>query len=165
MTFLFVLNLTFAATTTTTNSTSTTTSNTIPQITRFDANSPMEENVNVFNNLTREQSKAITESFTERECINPEVAGAQSAAVATANLPSIDIFINPARKAELTSLADSLIKSAVDFFTNSDMRLLYPQLFRILWQSTLPCVAGQGLKHAMIRSLMKEENIFLFKVS
>ena len=77
-----------------------------------------------------------------------EEAPAQTAA----DLPPIDIFVNPARKSELRSLADGLIKSAADFFTNSDMRLLYPQLFRILWQSTLPCVAGEGVEHAMIRS-------------
>ena len=109
----------------------------------------MEENVNTFNSLAREQSEAITESFTQRECITPEVPGTESEA--ESELPPIDIFINPARKAQLTFLTDSLIKSAEDFFTNSDMRLLYPQLFRILWQSTLPCVAGHGIEHAMIR--------------
>ena len=105
--------------------------------------------------MASEQSEAIQEGLVKRECITPAVGAAAATAAqpeAEADLPSIDIFVNPARRAELTSLADGLMKSAADFFTNADMRLLYPELFRILWQSTLPCVAGEGVEHAMIRS-------------
>ena len=111
----------------------------------------MEETVNAFNDLASTQSEYIIESLTQKECITSVVAE-EAALQAAEDLPPIDIFINPARKPELTSLADSLVKSAADFFTNSDMRLLYPQLFRVLWQSTLPCVAGNGVEHCMIRS-------------
>ena len=79
------------------------------------------------------------------------VAGTEASTAAAAELPPIDIFVNPARKAELNSLAEGLMKSAADFFTNCDMRLLYPQLFRILWQSTLPCLTSPGMEDSMIR--------------
>ena len=39
--------------------------------------------------------------------------------------------------------------AALSYFSSSDMARLYPELFKILWQSTLPCLAGSGLPYML----------------
>ena len=54
-------------------------------------------------------------------------------------LPPIDIFLNPARKEEQKEIIGEKKKIAKNYFQKSDMQALYPELFKILWYSTLPC--------------------------
>ena len=68
------------------------------------------------------------------------------------NLPAIDIFLNPSRKKE----KDRVIKEKKDlakmYFKESNMSTLYPELFRILWESTLPCFKEENKEEHMLLS-------------
>ena len=57
-------------------------------------------------------------------------------------LPNIDIFVNPKRAKELTAIANKKRLIAKTYFDKSNMATLFPELFRILWRSTLPCFGG-----------------------
>ena len=57
----------------------------------------------------------------------------------TKKLPGVDIFLNPAKADEKKNIVEAKQGIAKDYFNTSDMAELYPNLFRILWQSTLPC--------------------------
>ena len=61
-------------------------------------------------------------------------------------LPGVDIFLNPAKADEKTNIVEAKQGIAKDYFNTSDMAELYPNLFRILWQSTLPCFQVNILK-------------------
>ena len=54
-------------------------------------------------------------------------------------LPGVDIFLNPAKENEKRRIVDAKQGIAKAYFNSSKMADLYPNLFRILWQSTLPC--------------------------
>ena len=54
-------------------------------------------------------------------------------------LPGVDIFLNPAKKSEKIQIVEAKQGVAKAYFKSSNMADLYPNLFRILWQSTLPC--------------------------
>ena len=54
-------------------------------------------------------------------------------------VPGIDLFLNPDKEAEKMNIVQTKQGIAKEYFSSSDMASLYPNLFRILWQSTLPC--------------------------
>ena len=64
------------------------------------------------------------------------------------------LFLNPAKKEHMQKIVDEKMGIAKGFFINVDMHTLYPELFRILWFSTLPCVEGgdqgQGAHAALL---------------
>ena len=55
------------------------------------------------------------------------------------SLPRVDIFLNPSREEERKKIINEQKSVAKNFFANADMTFLYPELFRILWESTVPC--------------------------
>ena len=55
------------------------------------------------------------------------------------NLPGIDIFLNPEKEQDKERIVKKKKKIAKDFFGASDMKTLYPELFQLLWKSSLPC--------------------------
>ena len=57
-------------------------------------------------------------------------------------LPLVDIFLNPNKTGEVAAIAGKKRRIAENYFKKSDMETLFPQLFQILWQSTLPCFQG-----------------------
>ena len=57
-------------------------------------------------------------------------------------LPMVDIFLNPNKTGEVAAIAGKKRRIAENYFKKSDMDTLFPQLFQILWQSTLPCFQG-----------------------
>ena len=57
-------------------------------------------------------------------------------------MPSIDIFMNPAKKKEMGEVVKKKQDIAKNYFRTANMRTLYPHLFQILWESTLPCFGG-----------------------
>ena len=67
-------------------------------------------------------------------------------------LPGIDIFLNPAKEQRKETIIHKKKKIAKDFFANSDMRTLFPELFRILWKSTLPCFKEENEEEHMLLS-------------
>ena len=58
-------------------------------------------------------------------------------------LPSVDVFLNPEKRTYKENIIQQKKKAAKKYFDASDMRSLYPELFRILWFSTLPCFGGE----------------------
>ena len=67
-------------------------------------------------------------------------------------LPGIDIFLNPARTEEKEKIIKAKKMIAKAYFAKSDMRSLYPKLFQILWESTLPCFKEENEKEHMLLS-------------
>ena len=70
----------------------------------------------------------------------------------TSNLPAIDIFLNPAKEEAKEELIKKKIAIAKKFFNDSDMKTLYPELFHLLWESTLPCFEEDNKEEHMILS-------------
>ena len=67
-------------------------------------------------------------------------------------LPGIDLFLNPARKEEMEKIIKTKKMIAKSYFEKTDMRALYPKLFQILWESTLPCFKEENEKEYMLLS-------------
>ena len=53
--------------------------------------------------------------------------------------PLIDMFVNPMKKEDKKNVIKSISNQAKDYFKKSDMTKLYPNLFKLLWYSALPC--------------------------
>ena len=60
----------------------------------------------------------------------------------TEMLPRVDIFLNPKKKEEVIGISEEKKEIAKTYFEKSNMKKLYPKLFQILWESTLPCLPG-----------------------
>ena len=69
-------------------------------------------------------------------CIEHEL---NSSKEEVSSLPAIDVFLNPDRVQEKETVIQRKIEMARNYFTEVDMEILYPKLFRLLWESTLPC--------------------------
>ena len=69
-------------------------------------------------------------------CIEHEL---NSSKEQVSSLPAIDVFLNPDRVQEKETVIQRKVEIAKNYFTEVDMKILYPKLFRILWESTLPC--------------------------
>ena len=67
-------------------------------------------------------------------------------------LPGIDIFLNPAKVQDKERIIVEKKNLAKEFFKNSNMRTLYPELFRLLWESTLPCFKEENKEEHMMLS-------------
>ena len=81
----------------------------------------------------------------KRTCIKPEKLGTTSNQISSKpKLPSVDIFLNPEKRVYKDSIVRRKKETAKNYFEASDMRTLYPELFRILWFSTLPCFEGES---------------------
>ena len=65
-------------------------------------------------------------------------------------LPDIDIFLDPTRKIEKDMIIQTKKDFAKNYFKQSDMQTLYPELFRILWESTLPCFKENNKEEHMM---------------
>ena len=48
--------------------------------------------------------------------------------------------MNPEKEQDKERIVKKKKKIAKDFFSASDMKTLYPELFRLLWRSSLPCL-------------------------
>ena len=67
----------------------------------------------------------------------------QSTESSTAALtPKVDIFLNPMKEEEVAAISAKKKGIAKTYFEKSDMKKLFPNLFQILWESTLPCLPG-----------------------
>ena len=67
------------------------------------------------------------------------------------NMPAIDEYLNP-KKAEFHSNVIEKKKQKFQYyFKNTDLRKLYPNLFKILWSASLPCFSGNGQNQSLIK--------------
>lgn len=72
---------------------------------------------------------------------------ASSTSSSSADLPGIDIFLNPNRTKERDMIAARKQTIAKNYFDNANATV-YPSLFDILWDSTLPCFQNEPETHA-----------------
>ena len=122
--------------TTTTTKTTTTTTTTITTITTTTKTA-----------TTSSTSNPLTEVIGKRICIpvtNTNSTAANSQIGSKARLPNVDIFLNPDKQEYKEQIIRKKKETAENYFKSSDMRLLFPELFRVLWFSTLPCDQGEN---------------------
>ena len=87
----------------------------------------------------------------KRTCIPPDPLDDTSNKISTKpNLPSVDIFLNPEKRVYKDSIIGRKKETARNYFEASEMRSLYPELFRILWFSTLPCFESKDKEHMLL---------------
>ena len=67
-------------------------------------------------------------------------------------LPDIDIFLNPTKKKFVEEIIKEKRKNAKSYFRSVDWKSLYPELFKILWESTLPCFKDSRDEQPMLLS-------------
>ena len=92
--------------------------------------------------------EVVEEILRTRTCMKPETNDlTQDQAL---YLPAIDIFLNPAKEQEKEKLIRRKKDLAKDYFKESDMESLYPELFRILWLSTLPCFEEENKEDMLL---------------
>ena len=84
-------------------------------------------------------TEALGEMLHQQTCIPSEIPAKAISDPEEVSLPSIDMFINPDKKKDKEKIVKEKEEMAKHYFNTSDMRSLYPNLFRILWESTLPC--------------------------
>ena len=94
-----------------------------------------------------DSNEALQKMLRRRACITPE---ANKHINLTQKLPAIDIFLNPAREQAKKRLLEEKKDIAKGYFKNSDMQTLFPELFRILWESTLPCFKEENKDEHML---------------
>ena len=95
-------------------------------------------------------SEVLTKMLQKRTCIKPEKNN--STQDQSSNLPAIDIFLNPAKEQAKEKLIKEKKEIAKNYFKESDMKTFYPELFRILWESTLPCFEEENKEEHMLLS-------------
>ena len=74
----------------------------------------------------------------QRKCIEPPLRHTTKQEDIE-DLPAVDIFLNPARKKELSHIVNTTIERTKDYFRSVDMRKVYPALLKLISSSTLPC--------------------------
>ena len=85
----------------------------------------------------------------KQQCIKPDPQN--DGTNISGNMPAIDEYLNP-KKAEFHSNVIEKKKQQFQYyFKNTDLRKLYPNLFKILWSSSLPCFSGNGKNQSLIK--------------
>ena len=82
--------------------------------------------------------KAMEAMLHSRICLQKETNNKTSQEKAQ-RLPGIDVFLNPMKEKHKKSIIAQKKNVAKSYFNDSDMKTLYPELFRLLWKSSLPC--------------------------
>ena len=118
---------TTTSTTTTTIATTSTTTDTSTQTAAADAFDEM-------------ALSAVKDMMNQQECIKPSIVhSSKSETTSSPKLPSVDVFLNPTKKEYMKDIVKEKKEIAQDYFNSADMQSLYPELFSLLWESTLPC--------------------------
>ena len=94
--------------------------------------------------------KTLADFFHQRMCIQPDKMFNNDST--SSELPPVDIFLNPAKELSKENIVTEKKGIAENFFKNADMQTLYPELFRILWDSTLPCFKEENKEEHMMLS-------------
>ena len=84
--------------------------------------------------------------------VDPKPVHLNDSQTPTTKLPSIDIFLNPVKKTHREDVVNKKQEIAKNYFKKANMRSLYPELFRILWESTLPCARSANREEYMLIS-------------
>ena len=96
--------------------------------------------------------EAIGDVLNTRPCIQPlEEEKNNSEIIDEAlELPIVDMFLNPERQDAKARIVKEKMTVAKTYFEASDMSKLYPELFKILWFSSLPCFPEEGMDEHML---------------
>ena len=133
-----------------------TTTTTTTTITTYPVKPPegasVEEINDAFKKLSELQSEAIQDQVLARECIMISEPKQETDVADQMVPPPIDVFLNPERKSELENISNSIKTMSRNFFSKSSMDELYPELFRVLWESSLPCLPAPGAGGAMLQA-------------
>ena len=70
-------------------------------------------------------------------------------------MPLVDIFVNPSKKERRRTIIEEQQNKAENFFTSSNMSMLYPNLFKLLWYASLPLT--QNLLEVFQKTLQRSE--------
>ena len=98
------------------------------------------------------ESKEMMEyALQKRTCIGQNTTSDQTQEMAS-KTPAIDLFLNPAKEEEKKRIIREKKDIAKNYFKGSNMPTLYPELFRILWESTLPCFKEENEEEHMLLS-------------
>ena len=89
------------------------------------------------------------------EKTSPEIS---NQALQARHLPGIDIFLNPEMKKQKQLIAQTKETIARNYFHESNMTSLYPELFNILWDSTLPCFSDDK-EHLLLSCQLAGVNV------
>ena len=116
--------------------------------------------------LKAERCHSTAELTTANPCIPPLTLSERDCVLSAVEpeMPLIDIFLNPQKNESKTQLIANEKNLSSEYFKNANMSTLFPELFQLLWYSSLPCtdaelqgVLGQAdlqgvLGETMIRS-------------
>ena len=107
---------------------------------------------------TFQRIDSVVSDALKRKCIATSANQNQTqSSTPSAQLPGIDIFLNPNKTDEKNEIVREKQKIARDYFDLTDMIALYPKLFNILWDSTLPCFGdGDEERESMLLSCEEE---------
>ena len=85
-------------------------------------------------------TSVVENTVNKRTCIQPKDDDQSEAnSNVESTLPNVDVFVNPAKKKFKEEVVKEKKEIAQNYFRTVDMQSLYPELFGILWESTLPC--------------------------
>ena len=110
--------------------------------------------------------KEVMKYLRQRKCIeNQQLKNSRN--FNTEKLPPVDVFLNPNDKEYIQKIIESKISSTKQYFQTINMEKVYPNLFKLLWHSALPCFADENsfnnhlLKSCEIKGEKKDcRNIF-----
>ena len=94
----------------------------------------------------------VASAVNKRSCVRPENTFQDDQPATNLGLPDVDVFLNPAKKSFINEVIREKKEIAKNYFSTVDMKSLYPELFRILWESSLPCFKSPGNEEAMLVS-------------
>ena len=95
----------------------------------------------------------VKDIMNKQECIQPILPDENDTqSVSDTLLPNVDVFLNPAKKEYMGKIVREKQHIAKNYFNNVDMKSLFPELFSILWESTLPCYVSPENNEYMLLS-------------
>ena len=97
-------------------------------------------------------ASVVDSAVNKHSCVHPENTLQDEQATTNLVLPDVDVFLNPAKKSFMNEVIKEKKEIAKNYFSTVDMKSLYPELFRILWESSLPCFKNSGNEEAMLVS-------------
>ena len=91
----------------------------------------------------------VEEEIIENSCIQPTITLED---ISSPQLPDVDVFLNPTKTRYMEGIIEEKQQTAKSYFDTVEMQSLYPELFSILWESTLPCYGSEESDEHMVLS-------------
>ena len=91
----------------------------------------------------------VEEEIIENSCIQPTITLED---ISSPQLPDVDVFLNPTKTRYMEGIIEEKQQTAKSYFDTVEMQSLYPELFSILWESTLSCSGSEESDEHMVLS-------------